>query len=208
MSMLGAIGSIAGGIIGAYFGGPWGAAAGASVGGALGGKKDNNKMASMQRREAAWQNLQQLGFWQMNNDYNSPKSVMSRLEEAGLNPNLVYENGGANYQATMPTAAKSGFKYDNNINPMLFQQLENMESQNELLKAQKDNAFWQAGLNQNNASIANANANIAHFKEDYARREHEIFKKTGRIPESYHRSSAEGELTGIIRDGLMNLILQ
>lgn len=206
--MLGAIGSIAGGIIGAYFGGPWGAAAGASIGGALGGKKDNDKMASMQRKEADRQNLQQLAFWQLNNDYNSPKSVMSRLEEAGLNPNLVYGDGGANYQATMPTAAKSGFKYDNNINPLLFQQLENMESQNELLKAQREVADSQAELNGYNKGIANMNNHIMHYKEDYARREHEIFKRTGRIPESYHRSSAEGELTGLIRDGLMNLVLQ
>lgn len=132
---------------------------------------------------------------------------MQRLEEAGLNPNLVYQNGGASYQATMPTAGKASFQYQD-ANPLVFQQLQNMEAQNDLYKAQSSNLFWQAGLNQNNASIANANANIARFKEDYARKEHEVFKKTGHIPESYHKSTTEGELVSLLRDGLLNLVLK
>lgn len=35
----------------------------------------------------------QIDFWNMQNDYNSPAQQMSRLEAAGLNPNLVYGNG-------------------------------------------------------------------------------------------------------------------
>lgn len=32
-------------------------------------------------------------LWRRNNEYNSPKNQMKRLEEAGLNPNLVYGHG-------------------------------------------------------------------------------------------------------------------
>lgn len=32
-------------------------------------------------------------FWQMQNEYNSPTAQMQRLQEAGLNPNLVYGTG-------------------------------------------------------------------------------------------------------------------
>lgn len=33
--------------------------------------------------------------WRLQNDYNSPLSQMKRLKAAGLNPNLVYQQGGA-----------------------------------------------------------------------------------------------------------------
>lgn len=32
-------------------------------------------------------------FWQMQNDYNSPQNQMKRFQEAGLNPNLIYGQG-------------------------------------------------------------------------------------------------------------------
>lgn len=35
----------------------------------------------------------QLEAWNLANEYNKPSSVMQRLDEAGLNPNLVYGNG-------------------------------------------------------------------------------------------------------------------
>lgn len=208
MGMFSSLGTLAGAAAGGFFGGPGGAIAGATLGSALGGQADNRQAWKYSKKTADYQNAQQLAFWNLNNDYNSPVSVMQRLEEAGLNPNLVYNNGGSSYQATMPTAGKASFQYSHDQNPLIFQQLANMESQNALLKAQSSNLFWQAGLNQNNASIANSNANMARWKEDYARREHEIFKRTGHIPESYHNSNYTGELTGLLRDGLMNLILQ
>ena len=36
-----------------------------------------------------------LSNWQMQNAYNSPAAQMERLKQAGLNPNLIYQNGGA-----------------------------------------------------------------------------------------------------------------
>ncbi|QCS36936.1 DNA pilot protein [Tortoise microvirus 29] len=36
------------------------------------------------------QKADNLAFWQMQNEYNSPQSQMERLRDAGLNPNLVY----------------------------------------------------------------------------------------------------------------------
>lgn len=34
-----------------------------------------------------------IAFWQMQNDYNSPQSQMQRFQDAGLNPNLIYGQG-------------------------------------------------------------------------------------------------------------------
>lgn len=51
----------------------------------------NTKMYKLQRQHA-------LEDWAMQNEYNHPTSVMSRLREAGLNPHLVYGEG-----ANMPS---------------------------------------------------------------------------------------------------------
>lgn len=112
-----------------------------------------NKKAQSSQNKLQWQ------FWQANNDYNSPVSVMQRLEEANLNPNLVYQNGGASYQATMPTAAKRS-PVDVNIRPMNFQQLENMEAQRDLITQQLNNSKTQNRILDANARIAEKDAQI------------------------------------------------
>ena len=88
------------------------------------------------KKAASKQNEYQWSFWQANNDYNSPKSQMQRLEEAGLNPNLVYGNGGATHQATMATAPKVSPAQSNLLGAIeAFYQMRNTESQTELADA-------------------------------------------------------------------------
>lgn len=43
-----------------------------------------------------------IDFWNMNNSYNSPQAQMARLQEAGLNPNLVYGNGATATSSSAP----------------------------------------------------------------------------------------------------------
>lgn len=57
-------------------------------------RKWNEKMYGIQRQDA-------LADFQMQNEYNHPSSVMKRLRDAGLNPNLVYGSG----NATTPSAS-------------------------------------------------------------------------------------------------------
>lgn len=46
---------------------------------------------------------QELNAWNLSNQYNTPKSQMERLKEAGLNPNLVYGKGIENVgKSTLP----------------------------------------------------------------------------------------------------------
>lgn len=47
------------------------------------------------RQQAEWQNQVNIQNWQMQNEYNNPFNQMKRLQEAGLNPNLMYGNGSA-----------------------------------------------------------------------------------------------------------------
>lgn len=51
-------------------------------------RKWNEKMHALQRQES-------LADYHMQNEYNHPSSMMARLRESGLNPNLVYGNGQA-----------------------------------------------------------------------------------------------------------------
>lgn len=75
--------------------------AGASLVGSIGGGLLNRSTSyNMQRREqqfnkqmAEYQNQQNLAFWQMQNNYNTPARQVQRLQEAGLNPALIYGNG-------------------------------------------------------------------------------------------------------------------
>lgn len=56
-----------------------------------------------------WYNRQRkdsLADWTRQNDYNSPQAQMQRLQQAGLNPNLVYGHG-ADAQSTAPVKSSS-----------------------------------------------------------------------------------------------------
>lgn len=44
---------------------------------------------------AKYQNARNIELWNANNEYNTPGAQMGRLQEAGLNPNLVYGSGSA-----------------------------------------------------------------------------------------------------------------
>lgn len=47
------------------------------------------------RENAEWEQQMAVNNWNMQNEYNTPANQIKRLEEAGLNPNLMYGNGSA-----------------------------------------------------------------------------------------------------------------
>lgn len=92
------------------------------IGSLFGAKKRRKHEQSMadraykeNREMADYQYSKDLEQWNRANRYNSPDEQMKRLKEAGLNPNLVYENGAAQSNAASqlpkynsPTADYSG----------------------------------------------------------------------------------------------------
>lgn len=86
-----------------------------AVGGSLNRKsrelaRDLNRENIAYQREAnqkAWD--QALQMWNMENEYNSPSSQMQRYQQAGLNPNLIYqqENVASDIGAPAPVAPQS-----------------------------------------------------------------------------------------------------
>lgn len=69
------------------------AAAGGTQAAATG--KQNKKSRQFSRETYAKTKADNIQFWNMQNEYNSPQKQMERLKAAGLNPNMVYDKGGA-----------------------------------------------------------------------------------------------------------------
>lgn len=55
----------------------------------------NKKSYKYTKKLAEFQNDIALRNWNRQNDYNTPSAQMQRLKLAGLNPNLIYQNGGS-----------------------------------------------------------------------------------------------------------------
>lgn len=56
-------------------------------------QKENEKQRQWSREMYDLQNQRDIEFWNMQNAYNDPLAQMQRLNNAGLNPHLVYGNG-------------------------------------------------------------------------------------------------------------------
>lgn len=69
--------------------------AAASTGQAAATGKMNKKSRQFSRETYAKTKADNIQFWNMQNEYNSPQAQMDRLQKAGLNPNLVYDKGNA-----------------------------------------------------------------------------------------------------------------
>lgn len=98
--------------------------AGALIGSSLiaGASSLANKWIEKRRYER--QLADQHKLWQENNAYNSPAAQMARLKAAGLNPNLVYQNGGVTSpsdQISTPDYHTSPINEFNNVMPNAMQ---------------------------------------------------------------------------------------
>jgi hypothetical protein len=60
----------------------------------------NKKSMRFSREMYDKQKTDNLAFWQMQNEYNSPQQQMKRFQEAGLNPNMIYGAGSGGASGT------------------------------------------------------------------------------------------------------------
>lgn len=108
------------------------------------------------------QNQQQIDFWKMNNEYNTPFNQRARLEQAGLNPDLMYGGSGNMYQSQMPGAASGSApnvdygSFSDNLRfamqaQVMDAQVSKIEHENQLLAEQ---ALSQASLRELQSSQA------------------------------------------------------
>lgn len=114
--------------------------------------RDNRNFAinmyNRQRQDA-------LADFNMTNDYNSPSAQMARLRDAGLNPNLVYDNGATH---TAPAVRSSDSPQGNSVAPKIdtrgftdaglaYYDIKLKEAQTDNLKTQ-NNVLIQDALNR------------------------------------------------------------
>ena len=136
------------------------------------------------------QNQQQIDFWKMNNEYNTPFNQRARLEQAGLNPDLMYGGSGNMYQSQMPGAASGSApnvdygSFSDNLrfalqaqvmdaqvskiemeNKLLAEQALNQANQRELWAAQAKEAWLRA----EHQGIYNRHADTRYFLENETR---------------------------------------
>lgn len=109
----------------------------------------NASARNMQRRQIK----QDIRFWQMQNEYNSPQAQMARLKEAGLNPNLIYGSspGGAAGTADRlktPDVDPAAHRFIDGVMPTLSQYTDVSVKQ-----AQTDNLKAQTQVAQENAIL-------------------------------------------------------
>jgi hypothetical protein len=71
--------------------------------GTVGGALFANKLAQNSNKKLAQHSFNKnVEIWKMQNEYNSPKQQMARYNEAGLNPNLMYDKGTSGNSQTIP----------------------------------------------------------------------------------------------------------
>lgn len=171
------LGNIASGAIGA-------------IGNLFTGGMSARKQYQYQSKLMDKQNQQQIDFWKMNNEYNTPFAQRARLEQAGLNPDLMYGGSGSVAQSQMPGAASGSApnvdygSFSDNLrfamqaqvmdaqvskieqeNKLLAEQALSQAEQRELWKAQATDAWMRA----EHQGIYNRHADTRYFLENETR---------------------------------------
>lgn len=145
-----------------------------SIGNFFTGGMSARKQYKYQSKLMDKQNQQQIDFWKMNNEYNTPFAQRARLEQAGLNPDLMYGGSGNVPQSQMPSAASPGSapnvdygSFSDNLRfamqaQVMDAQVSKIEHENQLLAEQ---ALTQASLRDlQSGQAADALARAEHQK--------------------------------------------
>ena len=145
-----------------------------SIGNFFTGGMSARKQYKYQSKLMDKQNQQQIDFWKMNNEYNTPFAQRARLEQAGLNPDLMYGGSGNMPQSQMPSAASPGSapnvdygSFSDNLRfamqaQVMDAQVSKIEHENQLLAEQ---ALTQASLRDlQSGQAADALARAEHQK--------------------------------------------
>lgn len=89
------------------------------------------------------------GFWNLQNEYNTPKKQMQRYIDAGLNPNLIYgqiNNGNSSAVQAFNMPAQERKQYKATVNAALGLQLQNAAADTKVKEAQANRLNADADL--------------------------------------------------------------
>lgn len=156
--------------------------------------RQNAQARKWQESMYARQNADNLKFWNMQNEYNSPQAQMSRLKAAGLNPNLMYGSGASTGVAAQVKAGDAGSWKPSPLNIgaavgsglMQYQDLKQRQAQTDLLVQQQKLAVKEMELKELEAIGRSINNNTNKWNLDQKQR-------------------MQSELDGIISQRLSNM---
>lgn len=129
--------------------------------GSVGASLISNRGAKRRQQLADQQNEK---FWKMQNAYNTPKQQMSRLQDAGLNPNLIYgSNANTGVAGSISPSKASPYNVQNPVPSMMQTALIGSQIANLDSVTEKNNADTAIKLGTKESLIrgADAKANIA-----------------------------------------------
>lgn len=139
--LLGAAGSIAN-VVAPGVGGAIAGAIGSALGSGFNQHNDNlaiDKYNQGQMDLAKYVADRNVGFWNLQNEYNTPKKQMQRYIDAGLNPNLIYgqiNNGNASAVQAFNMPAQQRKQYRATVDAALGLQLQNAAADTQVKHAQ------------------------------------------------------------------------
>ena len=129
--------------------------------GSVGASLISNRGAKRRQQLADQQNEK---FWKMQNAYNTPKQQMSRLQDAGLNPNLIYgSNANTGVAGSISPSKASPYNVQNPVPSMMQTALIGSQIANIDSITEKNNIETAIKLGTKESLIrgADAKANIA-----------------------------------------------
>ena len=114
-------------------------------------------------------NTQNIEFWNMQNAYNTPKAQMGRLQDAGLNPNLIYgSNANTGTAGAIAPSKASPYNVKNPVplqTMLLGAQIKNMDANTQKTLADAKQTEQLTGGKVTNLSLRNQ---IQSIKNDIA----------------------------------------
>lgn len=122
---------------------------------------------NMNYRIAQENNVFNQRMWEQQNAYNSPVEQRRRLEEAGLNPNLMMNGGSAGNAATSPTADTSGVQQVPDVGSTIASGYQQFGSSISNAASQIAGMVYNNGLQEANVTKAQAEAQSASQDASY-----------------------------------------
>lgn len=134
-----------------------------------------------------------IDFFNMQNSYNSPQAQMKRLQDAGLNPNLVYGNGSAVTSSATPHASGAQ-SYSPRAPRLEAQDIMTRVLQSDNLKAQNDVLLEEKLLKRAQTRATLANAGLSEFNLGFRMdsRSNDLSMKEAQLESQTLRNIAQG----------------
>jgi hypothetical protein len=171
----------------------------------------NKKQREWNEKQYQLQRSHALQDWQMQQEYNSPTAQMKRLQDAGLNPNLIYGSGTSTLaQPVRGTETKSWTPQAPRLEAPnilgMYQDMRTRDVQRDLMKEDIQNRRQQRALLAAQVANTMASTDTKNFDLDLKRKFAEGMAEQATVIQTLNRQILEQDLQqGTIKTNTMQL---